>query len=97
MYVCMHVRIYVGVCIACLHACIVLKVVFKYTIAVFCACLFYFGPFVYLLCDSCDSCDLHSFSGFYTYGCIVSTSLLGPRAAGLGQRDPIDVAIKDAP
>ena len=51
----------------------------------------------YLLCDSCNSHDLHSFYGISTYGRNVSTSLLGPSAAGLGQRDPIDVAIKDAP
>ncbi len=45
----------------------------------------------------CDSFDSHSFSGLYMYGRIVSTSLLGPSSAGLGQRDPIDVVIKDAP
>ncbi len=37
-------------------------------------------------------CDLHSFSGFPTYGRNVTTSLLGPSAAGLGQRDSNDVA-----
>ena len=50
-----------------------------------------------IMCDSWDSYDSHSFSGISTYGRNVSTSLLGPSAAGLGQRDPIDVAIEDAP
>ena len=41
-----------------------------------------------------DSCYLHSFSCFFTYGRDISTSLLAPQA--VGQRDSIDVAIKGA-
>ena len=33
---------------------------------------------------SCDSCDSHSFTGFFTYGRNVSTSLLGPQYCGTG-------------
>jgi hypothetical protein len=42
----------------------------------------------------CDACASHSCSGFCAYGRNVSTSLaVGPQSCGLGQRDPIDVAI----
>ena len=68
-----------------------------FTIDYRCILLMYCTATSLCSCDSCDLCDLRSFSGFSTYGRNVPTSLLGPSAAGLGQRDLIDITIEDAP